>query len=250
MRWEPPTEESLEPIEPNCGSEPSKFPAQTDHTPSRTLKAVALDMDGLLFDTERIYWQVGDTVLQRRGKRYCNELQARMMGRIGVSATEEMIRFHGLNDAPEDLMAESDLLYGQLLTEQIRPMPGLDEWIELLQTSGKPFALTTSSRRKWVDIIFDALPWRESLAFVLTGDDVSQGKPHPEMYLMAAQRFAIPPQSMLVLEDSGNGCRAGILAGAFVVAIPNEHTAGQNFAGVQLMADSLLDPKLWNVLGQ
>lgn len=205
-------------------------------------------MDGLLFDTERIYWQVGDTVLQRRGKRYCNALQARMMGRVGVSAIQEMIDFHGLEESPEQLMAESDLLYGQLLPEQIRPMPGLNEWVNLLQASGKPFALTTSSRRKWVDIILETHPWRESLAFILTGDDVSHGKPHPEMYLRAAEQFAVSPRSMLVLEDSGNGCRAGTEAGAFVVAIPNEHTSSQDFSGVQLSVDSLLDPKLWNLL--
>lgn len=220
-----------------------KLAAQMD-LPQFSPSGVALDMDGLLFDTERIYWQVGDTVLKRRGKRYCEALQARMMGRIGLGAVQEMIDFHQLNDAPESLLAESDQIYGNLLPELLRPMPGLEGWIEHLVASGVPFALTTSSRRRWVDVIFQDIPWREHFAFILTGDDVTHGKPHPEMYTTAASKFAIKPQEMLVLEDSGNGCASGVASGARVVAIPNEHTMKQDFSGAVLVADSLSDPRL------
>ncbi|MCC9602072.1 HAD-IA family hydrolase [Stieleria sp. JC731] len=205
-------------------------------------------MDGLLFDTERIYWQVGETILQRRGFHYTTELQSRMMGRIGTAAVQQMIDFHDLDDDAEDLLAESDEVYGELLPNQIRPMPGLDAWVDRLRQSGLPFALTTSSRRRWVDVIFESQPWKSELAFVLTGDDVSKGKPHPEMYLTAAERFAVSPEQMLVLEDSGNGTKAGVAAGAVVVSVPSPHTKDQDFSGAALIADSLTDPRLWDLL--
>ena len=213
------------------------------------VQAVALDMDGLLFDTERIFWQVGDAVLQRRGHRYSQALQARMMGRVGVASIQEMIDFHELDDEPDALMEECDRMYSDLLPQLVRPMPGLDGWMTLLRNSGLPFALTTSSRRKWVEIIFGQAGWKESsFSFVLTGDDVTQGKPHPEMYLTAAGKFDVAASSMLVLEDSGNGCAAGVAAGASVVAIPNEHTESQDFSGATLVAESLSDPKLHRLL--
>ena len=210
--------------------------------------AVALDMDGLLFDTERLYWQVGDTILQRRGHRYSAELQQRMMGRIGLAAAEQMIDFHQLDDSPQSLLDESDELYADLLVDGLRPMPGLDDWIGHLLGRTVPFALSTSSRRKFVDLIFDDVAWKGSLAFILTGDDVTNGKPHPEMYETAANKFAIKPEEMLVLEDSGNGCAAAVAAGAQTVAIPNEHTRGQDFEGAVLIADSLVDPRLWSMV--
>ena len=210
--------------------------------------AVALDMDGLLFDTERIYWQVGDTILQRRGHRYSAELQARMMGRIGTAAVQEMIDFHNLDSSAEELLQESDEIYGELLPQQIRPMRGLEEWIGRLRESRLPFALTTSSRRKWVDVIFEEHDWRDEFHFVLTGDDVTHGKPHPEMYQRAAEAFGIDPSVMLVLEDSGNGTAAGVAAGAVVVSIPSPHTKDQDFSGAYHVADSLLDERLWNLL--
>ena len=210
---------------------------------------VALDMDGLLFDTERLYWEVGDTILKRRGYRYSEELQSRMMGRVGVSSVEQMIHMHGLSDSPEDLLRESDELYGEMLSNGLQPMPGLDQWISCLQTTGLPFGLATSSRRKFVDMILPTTDWHTSLSFILTGDDVSNGKPHPEMYLKAAETMQIPPASMLVLEDSGNGCAAAVAAGAQTVAVPSEYTQGQDFVGAILIANSLSDPRLHSLVG-
>ncbi|NND99684.1 MAG: HAD-IA family hydrolase [Pirellulaceae bacterium] len=231
-----------------CESDADK--SQNSLTPSsaQPIRGVALDMDGLLFDTEKLYWQVGDTLLQRRGHRYSAELQQRMMGRIGVSAIEQMVRFHSLSDEPKALLAESDKLYGALLTDQLQEMPGLGEWIGFLQDSGIPFGLATSSQRKFVDKIFAKVTWRDSLAFVLTGDDVSHGKPHPEMYLKAAECLSIDASQMLVLEDSGNGCAAAVAAGAQTVAVPSEHTRSQDFSGSILIADSLLDSRLWDLI--
>lgn len=211
-------------------------------------EAVALDMDGLLFDTERIYWEVSDTMLKRRGFRFSEALQQRMMGRVGSAALEQMNEFHCLNEDAEALLEESNELYGRLLPTLIRPMPGLEAFVDLLQKGSRPFALTTSSQRQWVDIIFADQPWRDSLAFILTGDDVTNGKPHPEMYLTAADRFGLSASRMLVLEDSGNGCAAAVAAGAMVVAIPNEHTRRQDFSGVALIAESLADPRLRDLL--
>lgn len=227
--------------------EPISSPDETED--GLRISGVALDMDGLLFDTERIYWQVGDALLQRRGHRYSADLQNRMMGRLGTAAMQQMVDFHDLDDSASDLLAESELLYGDLLPQLLRPMPGLNEWIDHLQSVSMPFALTTSSRRKWVDVIFADLSWRHSLEFVLTGDDVTHGKPHPEMYQTAAAKFGIEPESLLVLEDSGNGCAAGVAAGARVIAIPNQHTREHDFSGATLVAESLLDRRLWDCVG-
>lgn len=208
------------------------------------LRGVALDMDGLLFDTEKLYWQVGDRVLQRRGLRFCADLQREMMGRIGVVCMQAMVDFHALTDSPEQLLQESDEIYSELLTTGLEPMPGLSGWIQRLIESGLPFGLATSSRRKFVDVILGTVSWRDSLAFVLTGEDVTHGKPHPEMYETAAKQLNIDPAEMLVLEDSSHGCAAAVAAGAYVVAIPNEMTRDHPFDGVKLVAQSLVDPRL------
>jgi HAD superfamily hydrolase (TIGR01509 family) len=215
---------------------------------SRRVLGVALDMDGLLFETESLYGIVGDRVLQQRGRRFCSDLQQRMMGRVGVAAIQQMIDFHGLSDDPHDLLAQCDAIYHELLADGPEPMPGLQRLIETLVASGVPFGVATSSRRTFAKRILEPQPWFDSLAFLLTGDDVQNGKPHPEMYLRAADRLGICPTQMLVLEDSGNGSAAGVAAGALVIAVPSEHTRHHAFDNVHAIAQSLLDPVIGRTL--
>ena len=205
-------------------------------------------MDGLLFDTEDLYWEVGDTVLQRRGFRYSKALQSRMMGRVGVAAVQQMVDFHSLEESPEILLAESDEIFAGKLAEGVPLIDGVSEWIEHLKTHQVPFGLATSNRRGFVDILFRDIPWRKDFAFTLTGDDVINGKPHPEMYLRAAGELGISPDQMLVLEDSGNGCAAAVAAGACTVAVPSIHTKDQDFTGATLLASSIRDSRLWAMI--
>lgn len=206
------------------------------------IRGVAFDMDGLLFDTESIYWQVGQTVLSRRGYEFTRILQQKMMGRVGVAALTEMVLHHSLSDTPEQLLAESDEVYAQLIVGGVQPMPGIDRLLSVLQARSIPFGVATSSRRKFAEKILGAMPWYQQLRFVLTGDDVVHGKPHPEMYQRAAAALQIDARQMLVLEDSANGCKAAVAAGATTIAVPNECTQEHCFEGVDAVAASLDDP--------
>jgi HAD superfamily hydrolase (TIGR01509 family) len=220
------------------------LPAQS----SPTIRGVALDMDGLLFDTEGLYWEVGDELLKRRGHRFCKGLQSRMMGRIGTAALQEMVDYFSLSDSAEQLLQESDVLFMQMLDQGIQSMPGLSHWIDFLGQLQLPFGIATSSRRKFVEVIFRDIPWSSSLSFTLTGDDVTRGKPDPQIYQMAAGRLGISTEEMLVLEDSGNGCAAAVASGAIAVAVPSPHTREHTFTGAALIAESLLDPRLWELV--
>jgi HAD superfamily hydrolase (TIGR01509 family) len=171
-----------------------------------------------------------------------------MMGRVGVAAMQEMIDYFSLDDSAEALLEESDVVFSGLLESGVDHMPGLASWIDFLRSAELPFGLATSSQRKFVDVLFREIHWREHLAFTLTGDDVSRGKPDPQIYLMAAEQLGICPTEMLVLEDSGNGCAAAVAAGACTVAVPSRHTKDQNFEGATLVADSLLDSRLWDLV--
>lgn len=212
------------------------------------IAGVALDMDGLLFDTESLYWKVGETVLGRRGHQFSRILQQRMMGRVGAAALQQMVDHHSLSDTAELLLAESDEIYSELIINGVPPMPGLERLIERLQQSGLPFGVATSSQRKFAERILGAMPWYSELHFVLTGDDVVHGKPHPEMYQRAAKKLGVEAANMLVLEDSGNGSAAGVAAGATVISVPNECTHDHSFDGVYSVASRLDDPVILRLI--
>ena len=221
-------------------------------TGGRTIRGVALDLDGLLYDTEPLYWRVGTTLLQRRGLEFTEQLQMQMMGRPGLQAISVMVQFHDLPDTPDALLAESDEIYAGMLATELHAMPGLDTLVRQLHQARLPFGVATSSRRRFAEHILQRDRLIDRLVFLLTGEDVTHGKPHPEMYQLAAQRLGIPASEMLVLEDSANGCAAAVAAGAITVAVPGAHSQAHNFDGAALQAVALDDPRLlrWIQHGQ
>jgi beta-phosphoglucomutase-like phosphatase (HAD superfamily) len=84
--------------------------------------------------------------------------------------------------------------------------------------------------------------------FTLTAEDVTHGKPHPEIYLAAAKLLNVEPAEMLVLEDSETGTRAAAAAGAYVVSVPSRHTSYGDFSMSRLLIPSLLDERLHALL--
>jgi HAD superfamily hydrolase (TIGR01509 family) len=212
-------------------------------------QAVIFDMDGLMFDTENIYTMVGTELMRRRGLEYSNELKDAIMGMRPQATFETMIRWHDLRDRWEDLEDESNAIYVSLLDEHLAPMPGLFELLDALETAGVPKAIATSSNKAMTEEVLSRVELACRFAFILTAEDVRQGKPHPEIYQTAARRFGLRPEQTLVLEDSQNGCRAAAAAGAFTVAVPSAHSRTHDFSAASLVVRDLTDRRLYDAIG-
>lgn len=218
-------------------------------TSSEPLQAVVFDLDGLMFNTEELYHEVGEELLRRRGKRLTQELLNQMMGRPSRVALQIMIDMHELDATVEGLQRETDEIFGDLLATRLAPMPGLLELLAALESARLPKAIATSSRRDFVRRVLAPFDLEGRFAFVLSAEDVVHGKPHPEIYERAAARLTLAPSAMMVLEDSQNGCRAAVAAGAFAVAVPGDHSRHHDFTGASILADSLADPAIRAALG-
>lgn len=212
-------------------------------------RAVVFDMDGLMFNTEDVYTLVGTELLRRRGREFTLDLKDAMMGLPPEPTFEVMIRWHELDDDWQQLANESNEIFLGLLHDHLQPMPGLMELLEALEAAGLPKAIATSSARKLTDACLEPFGFHDRFQFVLTSEDVTHGKPHPEIYQAAAERLGFSPAETLVLEDSENGCKAAAAAGAFTVAVPSEHSRGHDFSRASLVVDGLGDPRLYEALG-
>jgi len=211
-------------------------------------KAVVFDMDGLMFNTEDLYFAVGEELLRRRGKKFTRELSDAMMGRPPQASFEIMIRWHNLSDTWENLAAESENLFIERIQGRVAPMPGLLELLAALESARIPKAIATSSSRRTLRAVLACFELEPRFAFTLTAEDVIQGKPHPEIYLKACQRFGLPPNKVVVLEDSEAGCQAAAAAGTIAVAVPGPHSARHDFSSATVVIDSLRDPRLYELL--
>jgi HAD superfamily hydrolase (TIGR01509 family) len=212
-------------------------------------RAVVFDLDGLMFNTEELYQDVGAELLRRRGHVFTQELLDQMMGRPSRIALQMMIEMHRLDATVEVLLAETDELFPEILRTRLAPMPGLVELLAALERSKLPKGIATSSRRAFVVRVLGQFGWEPRFMPILTSEDIVEGKPHPEIYEKAAARLGISPGEMVVLEDSQNGCRAAVAAGAITIAVPGEHSRRHDFSGAALVAQTLSDPRIYERIG-
>lgn len=216
---------------------------------SQPLQAVIFDLDGTLLNTEELYWDCGSTILGRRGHQVTRALLDQMMGRPSRVALQIMIDWHQLDATVPELQAETKEIFATLLETRLSLMPGVLELLDALEAAGLPRAIATSSSRSFLDDVLVRLDLTTRFDPTFTADDVAEGKPHPEIYLRTAATLGLTPGRTLVLEDSENGCKAAVAAGAFTVAVPGDHSRAHTFDGVAFIADGLRDPRIYQALG-
>ena len=208
------------------------------------IKAVAFDMDGLMFDTEDTYWKAASALLERRGKVYTDELNYAVMGRPPRYCFEFFKETLGFSETWQELQTESEDLFLEFLNDGYSTMPGLYELLELLEQQNIPKGICTSSALRVVSEVLRRKDMTRRFEFVLTAEDITQGKPDPEIYLKAAARFGISPSEMLVLEDSTAGCQAAHGAGAFPIAVRVKHNTHCSFDVAKKVVPRLDDPQV------
>ncbi|MEW4488199.1 HAD family phosphatase [Thalassoglobus sp. JC818] len=212
------------------------------------IRAVAFDLDGLMFNTEEVFNRTGTEVLRRRGKVPHPELFMSMMGRRADEAFQVMIDMMELTDSIPELKSESEEVFGVFLDEMVAPMPGLLDLLDRIEQRNLPKAVATSSHRAFLENLLTRFELMDRFHHTLTAEDVTLGKPHPEIYLTAAERLNVRPEQMLVLEDSENGTRAAAAAGAHVISVPHEISRHHDFSKSKGIATSLADPLIHDLL--
>ena len=209
--------------------------------PRPPIHAVIFDLDGLMLNTEDIFNLAGNELMRRRNKVMTPECHNQMLGRRPHEAFSIMVEMLELRESIEDLLAESGEIFNSLLDEHLAPMPGLFELLGQIESHTLPKGVATSSPRNYLDDMLTRFDLHDRFLVTLTAEDVTHGKPHPEIYLRAAASIGVAPAQMLVLEDSEAGTRAAAAAGAVVVAVPNDHSRAQDFSPATVVVDSLHD---------
>ncbi len=212
------------------------------------LLAVAFDFDGLMFATEELWEVVGHTLLHRRGHAMRREIGEQMMGRQSQEALQIMVEAYNLDATIGQLEDESEEVFLSL-AKQARPMPGFLQLLDVIVEAEIPRAITTSSRPQLIQPILEQWELTDTFAFQLTSADIAKGKPHPEIYLTAAERFDVPAERLLVLEDSPVGVAAGMAANAFTVMVQSDPDRQVAPEKARMVVEQLGDPRIYAALG-
>jgi HAD superfamily hydrolase (TIGR01509 family) len=186
-------------------------------------QAVLFDMDGLLIDSEPLWFEVETDVMARLGGTWTGADQQELLGSsLSTSVRYFLERAQVLADPAEVAEWMIGGIVAKVREQGVTIMPGAAELVAEVGAAGLPYALVTSSQRRFVDAVLS----RIGLPFpvVVCANDVTRGKPDPEPYLLATQRLGAEPVRCLVLEDSITGVTAAEAAGCGVVAVPTLNT--------------------------
>jgi HAD superfamily hydrolase (TIGR01509 family) len=177
-------------------------------------------MDGTLVDTEPYWIAAEHEIVEEHGGTWSDEFAHQLVGNdLLVSAT-----FIKDNSAvpwePERIVDELLARVISRVTEHVPWRPGARELLSALREQGVPSALVTMSWRSLADAVVGALP-DGTFAAVVTGDEVSHGKPHPEPYRAAARLLGVSAEDCVAIEDSPTGVRSAVAAGVPTLAVPH-----------------------------
>ena len=204
------------------------------------MEAVVFDMDGLMIDSEKVYWEVGRQMAREFGKEVSDQTLGKMMGRSPLDSVAIYAQDLGLTIAPKDLLAMREARVHRMLEEGVEPMPGLLRVLAELKP-GRKLGIATSAPMHLVEIVMRKLNIAGFFDAIQTSDGIVNGKPNPEIYLKAMKKLGIAAANAIVLEDSSNGALAGKRSGAYVIAVPSRYTLDQDFSFVDYVASDLED---------
>jgi len=202
------------------------------------IEAILWDNDGVLVDTEEMFFAATRDALARAGIELTREQYIQFSLTSGHSAFD---RLEADGWTPERVLAlrhERDLAYAALLGSGCRPMDGVIETLELLKGKAR-MAIVTTSLRKHFDIAHQCSELRAFFELILAREDYHRSKPHPEPYLTALQRMKVDPEQCVVIEDSARGLQSALAAGLRCIIVPNRITHGSSFEGATAVLSAI-----------
>jgi HAD superfamily hydrolase (TIGR01509 family) len=182
--------------------------------------AVVFDMDGVLIASEEVWDEVREAYVRERGGRYDAEVQRAMMGMSSVEWSRYLHDAAGVPDEPDAINAEVVRRMLEAYRDHLPLIPGAVDAVKRLAGRFR-LGLASSSNRPLIDAVLDVAGLAQYFDATVSSEEVPRGKPAPDVYLEAARRLHVAPESCVAVEDSHGGIRSAKAAGMHVIAFPN-----------------------------
>jgi HAD superfamily hydrolase (TIGR01509 family) len=183
-------------------------------------EAVVFDLDGVLLQSEEVWDAVRERYVREAGGRYDEEVQRAMMGMSAPEWSRYLHEEAGVRQDPEDI---NRAVVERMLEAYRSELPLLPGAVEAVRRTAEsfPLGLASSSNREIFEAVLDLAGIADCFGATVSSEEVSRGKPAPDVYLEAARRLGVEPERCTAVEDSHAGIRSAKSAGMRVVAIPN-----------------------------
>ena len=211
--------------------------------------AVIFDMDGVIIDSEPLYKRINITHFEQLGVEINDKEYDRFVG-ISANLMWNYIKEKGqLKQSIDALKLSEERMKNEWLRkEKIHPMPGLVESLDYLKNKDYCLAVASSTAMQNIKLVINRLQIGRYFNQLVSGEEVENGKPSPDIFLETAQRMKIKPHNCVVIEDSHNGVKAAKAAGMFCIGFQNANSGNQDLSMADVVIASFEKFTLKNIL--
>jgi beta-phosphoglucomutase family hydrolase len=202
------------------------------------LEAVLWDLDGVIADTGEYHCRAWQEVFSKKGIEFTEEDFIKHFGQRNDTIIRDIVGQDVSTEVMETIADRKEKAYRRLVTNNIQALPGAVELLASLKESGVKSAIASSAPPENVDIILKGLGIEKYFAAVACGREVTEGKPSPQIFRLAAQKLKADPAGCVVIEDAVAGVAGAKRAGMKCVAVTNSH-AGESLRQADLVVSSL-----------
>jgi beta-phosphoglucomutase family hydrolase len=201
-------------------------------SPSLPFQAVIFDMDGVLVDSEPIYFEIEKKSFLHYGVELSEEDQHSFVGVTQEEMWKQVKSRFGLEPMMEDLLDYHRNQVMEVISSytDLEPIPQAQQFIQRLAEKGVPIAVASSSSLKLIETMLMKISLNSYFPVVVSGEEVKRGKPSPDVFLLAAKRLGVDPSLCLVIEDSYHGVTAAKAAGMWCAAFRNLNSGHQDLS--------------------
>lgn len=188
----------------------------------RDKKVFIFDMDGLIFDTERLFMEQLAIVMREYGYELTREIYMETLGMGGVLLEEKMQSHYGSDYPFYEISKKADnRVQAVAETVGLYMKPQIREVLQYLKEEGVPCAVASSTRSAMVELYLKKAGIYNYFREIIGGEMAEKSKPKPDIFLLACEKMEMRPEECMVLEDSENGIRAANAAGCEVICVPD-----------------------------
>jgi beta-phosphoglucomutase len=192
----------------------------------KNTQAVIFDMDGVLIDSYSLHKNVWNSISEKHGFVLDDIEFTKLFGLTSYEGVRSIKQLKGLSDMELDnFVAMTDARFREVFVTQVKLIKGSLEFVKKLKENNFPTGIGTSAPKENVRVFLDSLKINDLFDVIVSGDDVSKGKPDPEIYLKASNSLSIEPEKCLVFEDSLMGITSAKRAGMLCVALSTTHAS-------------------------
>jgi len=201
-------------------------------------KAVIWDMDGVIADTGPYHFKAWQEVFQKRGINFTEENFQRNFGQRNDTIIRNVLGEQMSQDEIDAITGEKETDFRQRVRQNIKPLPGAIKLLKSLSEHGFKIALASSAPMENIQLVTQGLGINNYFHSIVSGRDVTEGKPSPQGFLLAAKKLGIAPQNCIIIEDAVAGVTAAKRAGMRCIAVTNTHPR-ESLTGADLVIDTL-----------